>query len=68
MISVLLDKGYAYIAGGNVYFDTSKLDNLLCFRQYERGGPCGRRARQRGGGRQQAQQSGLCALVYKVKV
>ncbi len=26
MISVLLDKGYAYIAGDNVYFDTSKLD------------------------------------------
>ena len=25
MISVLLDKGYAYIAGENVYFDTSKL-------------------------------------------
>lgn len=27
MVSVLLEKGYAYIAGGNVYFDTSKLDN-----------------------------------------
>jgi len=26
MVSVLLEKGYAYIAGGNVYFDTSKLD------------------------------------------
>lgn len=25
MIEVLLDKGYAYEAGGNVYFDTSKL-------------------------------------------
>lgn len=25
MISSLLEKGYAYIAGGNVYFDTSKL-------------------------------------------
>ena len=25
MISGLLDKGYAYLAGGNVYFDTSKL-------------------------------------------
>ncbi len=25
MISKLLEKGYAYIAGGNVYFDTSKL-------------------------------------------
>ena len=25
MIEVLIEKGYAYIAGGNVYFDTSKL-------------------------------------------
>ena len=25
MISGLIDKGYAYLAGGNVYFDTSKL-------------------------------------------
>ena len=27
MVEVLLEKGYAYIAGGNVYFDTSKLEN-----------------------------------------
>ncbi len=27
MIQVLLEKGYAYIAGENVYFDTSKLDD-----------------------------------------
>ena len=27
MISKLLDDGYAYISGGNVYFDTSKFDN-----------------------------------------
>ena len=26
MIEVLLEKGYAYVAGENVYFDTSKLD------------------------------------------
>ena len=26
IISTLLDKGYAYQAGGNVYFDTSKLE------------------------------------------
>ena len=26
-ISKLLDDGYAYLSGGNVYFDTSKLDN-----------------------------------------
>ena len=27
MINILLDKGYAYIANGNVYFDVSKLDD-----------------------------------------
>ena len=27
MINKLLDDGYAYISGGNVYFDTSKLDD-----------------------------------------
>ena len=27
MVEVLLEKGYAYVAGENVYFDTSKLDN-----------------------------------------
>ena len=26
VISVLLDKGYAYLSGGNVYFDISRLD------------------------------------------
>ena len=31
MISVLLEKGYAYIAGGNVYFDTSRLDTYYVF-------------------------------------
>ena len=34
MISVLLDKGYAYIAGGNVYFDTSKLDEYYIFNKH----------------------------------
>lgn len=27
LISSLLDKGYAYLSGGNVYFDTSKLED-----------------------------------------
>ena len=31
MISVLLEKGYAYLAGGNVYFDTSRLENYYVF-------------------------------------
>ncbi len=30
-ISVLLQKGYAYEAGGNVYFDTSKLETYYVF-------------------------------------
>lgn len=31
MIEVLLEKGYAYQAGGNVYFDTSKLKDYYVF-------------------------------------
>ncbi|MCR5720638.1 MAG: cysteine--tRNA ligase [Lachnospiraceae bacterium] len=32
MIETLLEKGYAYVAGGNVYFDTSKLEEYYVFR------------------------------------
>ena len=31
MVSVLLNKGYAYVAGDNVYFDTSKLKDYYVF-------------------------------------
>ena len=31
MVEVLLEKGYAYQAGGNIYFDTSKLDDYFVF-------------------------------------
>ncbi len=31
MVQKLVDDGYAYVAGGNVYFDTSKLDNYYVF-------------------------------------
>ena len=31
MVSVLLKKGFAYLAGGNVYFDTSKLSTYYVF-------------------------------------
>ena len=31
MIEVLLEKGYAYQAGGNIYFDTSRLDDYFVF-------------------------------------
>lgn len=31
MIQKLIDEDYAYLAGGNVYFDTSKLDNYYVF-------------------------------------
>lgn len=35
VIEKLLDSGYAYIAGGNVYFDTSKLDDYYVFNNFE---------------------------------
>ena len=35
MIKVLLEKGYAYQAGGNVYFDTSKLDRYYVFGEHD---------------------------------
>ena len=35
MVSGLLDRGYAYIAGGNVYFDTSNLDNYYVFGNHD---------------------------------
>ena len=31
MVEVLLEKGYAYEAGGNIYFDTSKLEDYYVF-------------------------------------
>ena len=31
MVEVLLQKGYAYEAGGNIYFDTAKLDDYYVF-------------------------------------
>ncbi len=35
MISRLLDEGYAYEAGGNIYFDTSKLKEYYVFNKHE---------------------------------
>lgn len=35
VITSLLEKGYAYIAGGNVYFDTSKLEKYYVFNDFE---------------------------------
>ncbi len=35
VIQALLDKGYAYLSGGNVYFDTSKLENYYVFGNQE---------------------------------
>ncbi len=34
VIQVLLDKGYAYISGGNVYFDTSKPEKYYVFNDF----------------------------------
>ena len=35
VVSGLIDKGYAYAAGGNVYFDTSKLDRYYVFNDHD---------------------------------
>ena len=35
VISALLEKGYAYEAGGNIYFDTSKLDRYYVFHDFK---------------------------------
>ena len=35
MVSTLLEKGYAYIAGGNVYFDTSKIEKYYVFNDFK---------------------------------
>lgn len=35
MVEGLLEKGYAYISGGNVYFDTSKLDEYYVFNKHD---------------------------------
>ena len=35
IISALLEKGYAYQAGGNVYFDTSKLEKYYVFNDHD---------------------------------
>ena len=34
IITTLLEKGYAYLAGGNVYFDTSKLEKYYVFNDH----------------------------------
>ncbi len=34
VISVLMEKGYAYEAGGNIYFDTSKLEKYYVFNDF----------------------------------
>ncbi len=35
IVQGLLDKGFAYIAGGNVYFDTSKLEKYYVFNDHD---------------------------------
>ncbi len=35
LIETLMDKGYAYEAGGNIYFDTSKLEKYYIFNDFE---------------------------------
>ena len=35
VVEGLIEKGYAYIAGGNVYFDTSKLEQYYVFNNFD---------------------------------
>ena len=35
LVQALLDKDYAYLAGGNVYFDTAKLDRYYVFNDHD---------------------------------
>lgn len=35
IIEVLLEKGYAYKSGGNIYFDTTKLDDYYCLTNHK---------------------------------
>ena len=35
MVEGLIEKGYAYVAGGNVYFDTAKLDKYYVFNDHD---------------------------------
>ncbi len=35
VIEALIEKGYAYAAGGNIYFDTSKLDQYYIFNDFK---------------------------------
>ena len=35
MVSTLLEKGFAYEAGGNIYFDTSKLEKYYIFNDFD---------------------------------
>ena len=35
MVEGLLEKGFAYVAGGNVYFDTSKLEKYYVFNDHD---------------------------------
>ncbi len=35
VIESLIEKGYAYLAGGNVYFDTSRLDTYYVFNNFK---------------------------------
>ncbi len=34
MVRTLLEKGYAYVAGGNVYFDTSRIEKYYVFNDF----------------------------------
>ena len=68
IVSRLMDTGYAYFAGGNVYFDTSKLARYYVFNDHDEEDLAVGVREGRGGGHQQAQQERLRPLVHKEQV
>ena len=68
IISGLLDKGYAYQAGGQRVLRLLQAGAVLYLQRPRRGRPGRGRARGRGGGHQQAQQERFRPLVHQVQV
>ena len=68
VLTKLLDTGYAYLAGGNVYFDTSKLKRYYVFNDHDEENLAVGVRGQRGGGPEQAQQGRFRPVVYQEQV
>ena len=68
MISKLLEKGYAYQKGGNVYFDTSKLDNYYALTNHNENELLVGARDDVEEDSNKKKQNRLCFVVHKIKV